>query len=340
MKHKFSTIEPLIGLGERLATFGHDEQSRRAISQACEANSWFSAHTITYAVEAIRRDMLTEESLTTLLAAYPALPFNRPRRVGIIMAGNLPLVGFADMLYTIASGNHALIKPSSKDPLPIYIAKLINSLTDSPLVSNLGPDSAIDALIATGSDNSSLYFRTAWPEARKLVRGTRGSVALIRGTESSEELAALGEDIFSYNGMGCRNVSLLLIPDGYDLSPLIEAIKPHSERCVAAYHSNYRQTRALLALQGKEHLDCGSFALMRSEDIPSLRLSVIGVRNYSSIGEAEEFLSTNSERIQCVVGDNPPFPRTARFGQAQHPTLTDYPDGVDVMEFLSAFSDL
>ncbi len=336
MKSRFSTIEPLIQLGQQLAEFGHDEQSRHAITQACEANSWFTPDSILYAVEAIRRNMLTEEALTALLSAYPTLPTDRPHRVGIIMAGNLPLVGFADLLYTIAAGEKALIKPSSKDPLPLYIAQLLNNLSAQPLISTLLPDSQIDALIATGSDNSAHYFHSVWPAARRLIRGTRGSVALLDGSESQQELSALGRDIFTYNGMGCRNVSLLLLPEGYDLAPMIEAIKPHAKSCVAAYHSNYRQTRALLTMRAQEHIDCDYFALLPSSEIPAQRLSTIGVRTYSTMREVEEFLAANNQCIQCVVGNNPPFPRAARFGQAQHPTLTDYADGVDVMEFLAS----
>ena len=298
-------------------------------------NEWFTAEGIVRSVKAIREEMLRRERLTEWIAHYPALPLPRPLTVAIIMAGNLPLVGFADMLYTIAAGCKPLIKPSSKDPLPKFVATLINSLTGNELVGLLSDSDSPDVLIATGSDSSADYFYSLYPAATRLVRGSRYSVALLGGNESDEALSALGEDCFEHNAMGCRSVSRLLIPEGYDLSELADKLRPALSLCSEGYSANYRQTRALLTMRGEEFIDGKGFVFTRSESVADQRLSAIHYSTYRSEADVQDYFTERADKIQCVVADFSPFERTVPFGQAQHPTLTDYADGVDVIEFLS-----
>ena len=335
MERRNNIVELLVKLGEQLADFGNDHQSKAAIEQACSANEWFSPDSVRRAMEAIRSEMLDRAKLTAWLADYPTLPLPQPLTVAIVMAGNLPLVGFADMLYTIAAGCKPLIKPSSKDPLPLYIATLVNSLADRELVGILKEGDTPDVVIATGSDSSADYFRSLYPEATHLIRGSRYSVALLSGKESAEELRLLGEDCFEHNGMGCRSVSRLLVPRGYDFAPLIEALQPSLALCSAGHKANYRQTRALLTMRGVPFTDGRGFVLLPEGLVSEERLSVITFSEYDSDDDVQKYFSQRAEKIQCVVAHNSPFERTVPFGQAQHPTLSDYADGVDVIDFLS-----
>ncbi|MBO5902396.1 MAG: aldehyde dehydrogenase [Tidjanibacter sp.] len=328
-------VELLVALGDRLTEFGHEPQSQAIIEQACIANEWFTPDSILRAVEAIRSQMLDREKLNAWLADYPTLPLQQPLNVAIIMAGNLPLVGFADMLYTLASGCKPLIKPSSKDPLPLYIATLINSLSNSDLVGILSDSDTPDVVIATGSDSSADYFRSLYPKAVHLIRGSRYSVALLSGKESAEELRLLGEDCFEHNGMGCRSVSRLLVPKGYDFAPLVEALRQSLDLCGAGHKANYRQTRALLTMRGVPYIDGRGFVLVAEGLVSEERLSVITFSEYDSDDDVQKYFSQRAEKIQCVVAQNNPFERTVPFGQTQHPTLSDYADGVDVIDFLS-----
>lgn len=335
MERRNNIVELLVKLGEQLADFGNDHQSKAAIEQACSANEWFSPDSVRRAVEAIRSEMLDRAKLTAWLADYPTLPLSQPLTVAIVMAGNLPLVGFADMLYTIAAGCRPLIKPSSKDPLPLYIATLVNSLADRELVGVLKEGDTPDVVIATGSDSSADYFRSLYPEAKHLIRGSRYSVALLSGSESSEEWRLLGEDCFEHNGMGCRSVSRLLVPRGYDFAPLIEALQPSLTLCCAGHKANYRQTRALLTMRGVPYIDGRGFVLVAEGAIAEERLSVISFSEYDSDDDVQKYFSQRAGKIQCVVAQKSLFERTVPFGQAQHPTLSDYADGVDVIVFLS-----
>lgn len=335
MKSCNNRVELFVALGEKLTEFGHEPQSREIIEQVCSVNEWFTPDSVVRAVEAIRSEMLDRAKLTAWLADYPTLPLPQPLTVAIIMAGNLPLVGFADMLYTIAAGCRPLIKPSSKDPLPLYIATLVNSLADRELVGILKESDTPDVVIATGSDSSADYFRSLYPEAAHLIRGSRYSVALLSGEESTQELHLLGEDCFEHNGMGCRSVSRLLVPKGYDFAPLVEALQPSLTFCRAGHKANYRQTRALLTMRGVPFIDGRGFVLVAEGSITEERLSAISFSEYESEDDVKRYFAERADKIQCVVAQKSPFERTVPFGQAQHPTLSDYADGVDVIDFLS-----
>jgi hypothetical protein len=316
-------------LGARLAEFGSDEASRSVIARAVAENEWFSVSDIRYAVEAVRSEMLDSEKIAKWLANYPAIADDEAKRVAIIMAGNIPLVGFFDLMCVLASGNVACVKPSSKDRvLEEYVEQLLREIEPAIPIERFVENGDYDAVIATGGDSANLYFQTAFSTIPALLRGSRHSVAVLSGDETQEEVNLLAGDIFRYSGLGCRNVSLLFVPRSYKLSL-------PTRRMSRAYHNNYLQCRALLSMQGEVFEDLGEAVLARSKvEFPRF-LSQINVVEYSDISEVQQWLAENDERLQCVVSTIEGLhSRCVPLGRAQLPTLFDYADERDVMQFL------
>ncbi len=259
---------------------------------------------------------------------------DHPKRVGIIMAGNIPLVGFHDFLCVLLSGNIAVCKLSSDDKtlLPAMTNTLTKFLPDVKMRCEfvVGPIGKIDAVIATGSENSTKYFEQYFGKYPHVFRGNRTSIAVISGEESSEELRKLGEDIFQYFGLGCRNVSHLIIHESFLLDRFFEAIVDFGE--VINHHkyaNNYDYNRAVYLLNQHEILD-NNFLLLKESDELFSPLSMIFYHRYQDVREIEKYLELHEEKIQCVVGKG-----YLPFGTAQCPQLNDYADGVDTMLFLN-----
>ena len=318
MKH---IVDIFSALGERLTRFGSDDASNRIIDEAIAANGWFTRADILRAVEAIRSEMLDREKLTAWLSHYTKAV--EPKRVAVIMAGNIPLVGFFDLLCVVAAGHECHIKPSSKDSVLMrYVVEQLRDIEPSIAIYDYSADAAYDMAIATGGDDANAYFREHFAGTRTLLRGSRHSVAVLNGNESTEELQALHNDITAYSGLGCRSVSMLFVPRGY---------VPDFKRGVAEnakLRRNIQAMRATLTIEGAEFWDAGAFIMRRGEDFAQ-SLAVVMLRDYSDIEEVKKWIEENKEHIQCVVSrtDIP-------FGRAQYPALTDYADGVDTMRFL------
>ena len=233
-----SAIELFSALGRRLADFGGDAPTQEVAERACRANGWFTPADVRRAVAAIADDMLRRDRLETWLAPYP-VPVAVPRRVLVVMAGNIPLVGFFDLLCVLAAGHRCLVKPSAKDRvLTEYVVGMLRELDPEVPVGFYDGSSPVDAVIATGSDNANRYFRTQYAGIPALLRGSRQSVAVLSGRETEAQLEGLADDIWAYSGLGCRSVSLLFVPEGYDLRLRMPAVNEK-------YRNNYR----LLALQ-------------------------------------------------------------------------------------------
>ena len=315
-------------LGERLATFGEDAASCAVIERAEAENGWFTAADVSFAVQAIREQMLQAERLEQWLSAYslPESAPQKPHNVAIIMAGNIPLVGFFDLLCVVASGNNALVKVSGKDRILMeYIVDLLRDIEpEIPIVEFA--DQTVDAVIATGSDNANRYFRSRFANIPSLLRGNRHSVAVLTGNESREEMEALSEDIYRYSGLGCRNVSLIFAPEGCE-------VKLAEREVCRKYANNLRQTRALLEMGCVPYEHSGCSVLVEGEEF-SAQLSRINVVRYRSLAEVEAWLEAHEEELQCVVAGTIEHSRRVDFGSAQRPALTDYPDDRDVMRFL------
>lgn len=315
------TIEIFTTLGERLATFGKDEASARIIEDAVAENGWFTPRDILQAVDAIRSEMLDREPLTTWLSAYNRA--SSPKRVAVIMAGNIPLVGLFDLLCVIAAGHTCCVKPSSKDRVLMrYIIGLLREIEPAIRIEEYVATDHYDMAIATGGDDANTYFRNHFATTRTLLRGSRHSIAILDGTESREELRGLYTDITSYSGLGCRSVSMLFVPQGY--TPKFESSPAHNTKLVR----NVQAMRATLTIEGVEHHDCGAFLMCKGEKF-SNSLAVVTLREYDDIEDVRAWIKDNAEGIQCVVSH-----RDIAFGRAQYPALTDYADGVDTMRFL------
>jgi len=316
------TIDTLCRLGERLQAI-----PEAVIDLAVAENPWFTPTSIRTAVEAIRREMLEREKLEAWLAPY-AVPVAVPKKVLIILAGNLPLVGFFDLLCVVASGHHCLVKPSSKDRiLMVHIIDELRAIDPALPIELYDGSTPPEAVIATGSDNTNRYFRARYGELPTLLRGSRQSVAVLTGEESVEELRGLEQDIWMHHGLGCRNVSLLFLKRGTEF-PQIRPQATHEK-----YRNNYLQTKALFQMIGQPFIDLdGAVAICQSAF--SQALSALSYTYYETDAEVEKWLTEHDRELQCVVARSINHPRRVDFGQAQSPRLTDYPDAVDVVAFL------
>ena len=327
-----SRVEIFSELGARLAEFGSDEASRSALVRAVAANEWFTVRDVNYAVKAACSEMLDAEKVENWLSHYPFAGQHEPKRVAIIMAGNIPLVGFFDLMCVIANGDTPYVKPSSKDrALMEYVVQLLREIEPSLCIEQYVEGAEYDAVIATGGDSANLYFRTAFAGIPALLRGSRHSVAVLSGRENKADFELLAEDVFTHSGLGCRNVSLIFVPKGF--KPCLRA----REKSLA-YHNNYLQCRALLTMQGVKFEDLGEAVMVRSKvaEFPRF-LSQINVVEYTSLEELKQWLAEHDEELQCVVSEiEGVHSRQVSIGKAQMPTLFDYADERDTMQFLAS----
>ena len=318
-------VDIFSALGERFTRFGSDENSNRIIEEAIAANGWFTRVDILRAVEAIRVEMLDRAKLENWLKNYTKSA--QPKRVAVIMAGNIPLVGFFDLLCVLAAGHECHLKPSSKDGVMMrYIVEQLRDIDPNIAIYNYSADAAYDMAIATGGDDANAYFREHFTGTRTLLRGSRHSVAVLNSKESAEELRALYNDITAYSGLGCRSVSMLFVPQGY--IPAFECGVAEN----AKLKRNVQAMRATLTIEGAEFWDAGAFIMRRGEDFAQ-SLAVVTIREYADIEDVKAWLNSNAEHIQCVVS-NLGIEGSQPLGRAQYPALMDYADGVDTMRFL------
>lgn len=327
-------ISDFVALGRELSSFGQTPASDLIINSALEQNMWFSRHDIIYAIDAIREQMLDGEKLTQWASKYNLEP-SKQLNVGIVMAGNLPLVGFADLLYVLMAGHRAFVKYSAKDEvLMIYIVDCLKQINPDICIYPLGDNSPLDAVIATGSDNSNRYFKARFAGLPSLLRASRFSVAILDGTETEEQLKALSDDIFLHYGLGCRNVSHLLVRKGYDFTKLMD-ILAQRDMPNTHYKNNYTQNKALNLMRGKTFLDGGFFTISQGQPFDSLYISNISYSEYSTMEELTAWLNENKNSLQCVVTNHLEVcDISTNFGSAQSPKLNQYADNKDVMQFL------
>lgn len=322
-----SVIDIFAALGERLRSFGSEPESQLRMAMAVEANGWFTERDLRRAVEAIRTEMLDRCKLESWLADYR--PVSVPRRVAVVMAGNIPLVGFFDLLCVVASGNECYVKPSSKDSVMMsYVIDALRTIEPSVPIFDYDPDASYDMVIATGGDDANRYFRTRFAGVKSLLRGSRHSVAVLSGAESEAELRAVVDDITFYSGLGCRSVSMLFIPRDFRLERLYVA------NSGGKYYNNYLTARAMLTMQRREAVDCGAFLCVEQQCFTSV-LSCVAYVRYDDMSQVEEWLAEHDDELQCVVSTVTSLPRQVLPGRAQCPTLWDYADGVDTMAFLT-----
>ncbi len=294
-----------------------------------------------HAARNIARDMLAPEALSEWMAGwraeYPALPVAVARNVLIITAGNIPFVGVQDLVCVLAAGHRAIVKPSSrdKDNMEWVVEQLLDIDPEMPVSSTDGSLSAApDAVIAMGADGTVAAIGEKYAGVPALLRGNRSSLAVLDGSESAGELAGLADDVLMYSGLGCRNVSLVWVPRGYDLTGLRDVMVRRADGLERKYQGNLRQTRALLRMGGVEHLDCGACLMVEARDFPSAP-SILNYTFYESLSETADWIARHGAEIQCVASNCPLSTIHYPLGSTQRPSLMDYPDGRDTMKFLA-----
>lgn len=301
------------------------------IERQVSYNGWFVKENVRKALLALG-DLLTEDALTLWTSSYSFSEM--PKRVALIMAGNIPLVGFHDFLCVLLSGNVAVCKLSSDDRtlLPALVHHLVQFFpeVEARIELTTGRISEIDAVIATGSTNSLAYFEQYFGKYPHIFRRNRTSVAVITGDETVEDFDALGHDIFDYFGLGCRNVSHLLVPRDVELNRFFEGIIGHAAVVNNhKYANNYDYNKAVYLLNQANLLD-NHFVLLRESTELFSPLSMVHYQYYDSFSEVVSFLDEEAGNIQAVVGK-----KYIPFGKSQCPALNDYADGIDTMRFLS-----
>lgn len=342
----FSKLSSLIKLN--LAYNKHDEDPNaesfnQMLDDSFYQNQWFTPANSRFALTEIA-EWLCQQNLQNWVSKYSVFEEElNSQRVGIIMAGNIPLVGFHDLLCVLVSGHKAVIKLSNQDRVLInwLLQKLIiiepefqdKICIEENLVKNL------EAVIATGSDNSSRYFDYYFSKYPNIIRRHRNSVAVIAGDETKEEIGLIANDIFQYFGLGCRNVSKIFVPKGYDFEMFFESIEQFSKTLEhTKYFNNYEYNKAIFLINKVEHLDNGFLLVTKNSSMHS-PVGVLYYDEYSEIDQVEEILKREQEKIQCVVSKIAKNEQWIKVGEAQHPSLSEYADNVDTMIFLKTLSN-
>lgn len=301
--------------------------------RAEQQNPWYIPEFSRYALEAVCEQFLSSEKINSWLKPYEHKSTEK-QTVGLILAGNLPLVGLHDLICVFISGHKAMLKLSSKDSV------LMNYLIET--LEEVAPESrdymavvdklaGFDAVIATGSNNTNRYFEYYFRDYPSLLRSSRSSIAVLNGDEKASDLNALTDDIFRYFGLGCRSVSKLYVPNGYEFNSLLESfsnydfLSQHSK-----YFNNYEYYKSVFLINGDSHFDTG-FAILRKHDALASPVGVVNFEFYDEIEKLDSEIEQIKDEVQIVVGKrNNEIP----FGESQNTGLEDYADGIDTLSFL------
>ncbi|MEW5675906.1 acyl-CoA reductase [Flavobacterium enshiense] len=299
-------------------------------------NGWFTPEQVYFAIQSWA-EALTEENLNQWVSNYDFSNV-KPKTVGLILAGNIPLVGFHDFISVLISGHKVLVKMSSNDQklLP-FLAKYLISVQpelENRITFTEGKLENFDAVIATGSNNTARYFEYYFKEKPSIIRKNRNSVAILTGKESKEDLIALGEDIFRYFGLGCRNVSKLFVPKDYDFKNFFEAIFEYGDIIhYEKYANNYDYNKAVFLMSLFKLLD-NEFLTLKEDTSYASPISSVFYEFYDDLQTVKDRLKNDEDMIQCIVSDNL-IENSIPFGHTQKPKLWDYADNVDTLTFLN-----
>lgn len=331
-------IKSFAKLGEELGRLIKGDEWKDLFRKCFHENGWFTEENVRYAVRALA-ESLEKEKLEKWVSNYVSTSRSkRDKTVGVVMAGNIPAVGFHDFLCVLMSGHKFLGKLSSDDKLLLpAIAKLLVeiepafekqiSFTEKQLKD-------IDAVIATGSNNTSRYFEYYFSKYPHIIRKNRNAVAVLDGTETKTEMEDLGHDIFRYFGLGCRNVSKLFVPQGYSFERFFEAVFPFNNVMQNNnYANNYEYNRTIYLMNNTKLFD-NNFLLLKEDIGISSPVGVLYYEFYENKKQLNVRLRQDAQNIQCVVSSFPEY--AVPFGKTQHPGLQDYADGLDTMKFMLA----
>ena len=297
-------------------------------------NGWYTPEQVYFSIQSWAK-ALTQENLDQWTSSYD-FTTTESKTIALILAGNIPLVGFHDFISVLLSGHNVLVKTSSDDQhlLP-FLAKYL--ITIEPQLANKitfveGKLENFDGVIATGSNNTARYFEYYFKDKPSIIRKNRNSVAVLNGQETKEQLIALGEDIFRYFGLGCRNVSKLFVPKGYSFDAFFEAIFEYQEVIhYEKYANNYDYNKAVFLMSNYKLLDNG-FLTLKEDSSHASPISSVFYEYYDSLAEIEKRFETEADTIQCIVSNNL-VQNSIPFGQSQLPQLWDYADNVDTISF-------
>ena len=306
------------------------------LEEAERKNAWFDRENCLMTLHHWA-GLLKKENLSQWLSSYSIKNIPQ-KRIALILAGNIPLVGFHDLLCTLLIGHTAIVKLSSNDKilLPFLISELKNltPIFEDKIIFMEEKLTDFDAVIATGSNNTARYFEYYFGKKPHIIRKNRNSVAILTGEETKEELELLGKDIFTYFGLGCRNVSKIFIPENYDFTNFFQAIYSfHSVMNHQKYINNYDYNKAVYLMNLEQLLENG-FLLLKEDKHYASPIATLFYEKYTNLSYLLESLTEDKELIQCIVS-NGSFPNSITFGQAQIPSLRDYADGIDTIAFLN-----
>ncbi|MEY2670580.1 MAG: hypothetical protein RLZZ577_896 [Bacteroidota bacterium] len=310
------------------------EEFEQLIQLSQSHNGWYTPEQVYFSIQSWAK-ALTKENLDQWTSSYD-FTIAESKTIALILAGNIPLVGFHDFISVLISGHNVLVKTSSNDQhlLP-FLAKYLITL-EPQLAQKItfveGKLENFDAVIATGSNNTARYFEYYFKDKPSIIRKNRNSVAVLNGQETKEQLIALGEDIFRYFGLGCRNVSKLFVPKGYSFDAFFEAIFEYQDVIhYEKYANNYDYNKAVFLMSNYKLLDNG-FLTLKEDSSHASPISSVFYEYYDSLAEIEKRLKNEAETIQCIVSNNL-VQNSITFGQTQRPQLWDYADHVDTISF-------
>jgi len=326
-----STFLALIdSLKEYFSSSTNKEKIELFIEKSMQENPWFTGDLITYSMKAIEEQFLDVNKWNDFFEIEGDSKVVIPKNVGLVLPGNLPAVGLHDVLMVLASGHHCLVKLSSQDKflMTMYI-QAIQEVSDYKL-EMVDKISSVDKVIATGSDFAASYFAQYFKQIPHIIRKNRSSIAILTGDESLEDFQALGQDIFTYYGLGCRNVSSIFVPRNFDLIPLFDVLTTFQQ--VMDHHkyaNNYQYQKTLMLLNQIHHFDLGNLLVVEKDELVSA-VGVLHLHYYDNLEEVEQVVAQHEDKIQCVVGKD-----FIEFGKAQKPSLNDFADGVNTYQFLN-----
>ncbi len=321
--NRFRSMGEWIGQGLENGDF--DEVIRRSFA----GNGWFCERFVRSALAGIA-SWLTEEVLKEFVTGYTFA--KEPKRIAVIAAGNIPAVGFHDIMCVLLSGNKPVCKLSSKDD--VLLPFLFNRFFEDEIVFEKNTVTGFDAVIATGSNNSALHFENYFGKYPHIIRHNRYSVAVLTGAESKNDLTGLAADMLLYAGLGCRSVSKLFVPKGYDFELLRTGCEAFGDLTdLNKYRNNIDYHRAIFIMNNRPFVDLGDLLLIESRETAS-GVSVVNYQYYDKLSEVEDYINANKENLQIVVGKEPSLATNA-FGSGQQPRIDEFADGVDTMQWLN-----
>ncbi|WP_128543496.1 acyl-CoA reductase [Larkinella soli] len=331
-------LNTFIQLGNFLKSPENAAELQEIEERAYLKNPWFTPANSAHSLAAIASEFLNEEKLSAWIKSYNPEP-KAPKNVGVVLAGNIPAIGFHDVLSVLISGHRLMAKPSSQDF--VLIQYLIQKIVEiNPAFTEAIQFSErlnqAEAYIATGSDNTARYFEYYFSKKPNIIRRNRTSVGVLTGRETDADLLALGHDILDYYGLGCRNVSTVFVPEGYDFIPLLRLLEPQGIAFTShhKYNNNYDYNKSIYLVNGVPHFDNGFLLITENQGLVS-PISVLYFQHYADAGSLAARLTELEPKIQCIASADAHYPGSVAFGHTQRPGLADYADRVDTMAFLS-----